>query len=181
MAGGAAFGADWHYDVPPFDCIHPDYHVPPVLAAAPTEFWVFSSVIDQTITDPTRPPWVLGPSGPWNITTTYTNPFGVVMPFLGTHFVLEPGGMPVGPEGAWFITATMHIPHGVTETVTDYWRQADGQIGMHSAIPAIVPRIPVPSGMQAPEAYYFIVDLIPAPGSMSLLFLGGLMMSRRRR
>jgi hypothetical protein len=180
VGGGAALGKDWHYKIPPFDCIHPDLHVPPV-ALSTTELWVFSSVVDQTVTDPTRPPWVLGSSGPWNITTTTTDPFGVSMPFLGTHFTLEPGGVPVGPEGAWFITATLHIPDGVTEVVADYWRLSDGQIGTASAVPMEIIAPPVPDGMQAPEAYWFIVNSIPEPATRNLLLvLGVLCMSCRR-
>lgn len=71
----------WYVDRPfPLD--------PPGDAA--DQMWVFSSLADATISDPFRPPLVVGGSGPWSASLTGVNPFGHPMPHVGIEFVLEP-------------------------------------------------------------------------------------------
>ncbi len=183
--GHLVFASDAHY-VGPNPDLKCDYLDDAVVSAGSTvdEFWVFSSEADHTISDPDRPPWVLGPSGPWTITETDSDPYGNPMPFTGIHFTLDPGGIPIGMEGGVFCHPTEELLPGTVAEITEFWR--DSTYGIQSATATPVDfELDIPPDVlsqgHAATYQYMWDNWVPEPGSLALLATGGLTLLWRRR
>jgi hypothetical protein len=181
-----AWAKDCHYrgPNPKLVCTYIDNVVSATPDSTVDEFWVFSSVADHTLSDPDRPPWVLGTSGPWNVTGTHFDPFGNFMPYLGLRFTLADGGIPIGPAGGAFCHPSLELPPGVEGVITDYWTDSASGIQTASGVPAQF-YLDIPADVDAqgaPAAYQYIWDAysVPEPASLLLFAAAARLLIRRR-
>ncbi len=156
--------------------VHCEYWDPPdsyLFSAVPsiTEAWFFSSVGDQTISDPTRPPAVLGSSGPWDISLTNQDPLGGTQAYQGMHFVLQTGGTPADGSSV-FIHPLVAVPGYTTSTVTEFWRDATDGIVSQTVTPIEVTQSFDTTGLTFPEGYQTIWDTYLVPEPAGLLMIG---------
>jgi hypothetical protein len=159
---------------------------PPELQSATIDqFWVFSTSADAVITDPTRPPLVIGSNSTedWTISLTTTDPWGNTMDYTGIKFILNPGGKYFDSHDPYsaFTHATMATDQ--EQYLIDIWHDADGY-HTSSGYPAHIWDSPVPAELITPREiaqYVWNQTMVPEPSTLALLAIGALGLTLKKK
>ncbi len=175
---------------------HFEFPLPPPVKAKVDVVYIFSSASDATLGSPELPTWVLGPSGPWNISLTSIDPYGNPMPYMGIRYSLAPGGVPdTAVEGAWFISSFETPDPFIFGTLTRFHGNSltneflvDTGTGLSPIYANVPPAITGPDAIYQYIINTYLINSIPTLTEWGLIIFGMLLVGfmtwvflRRRR